>query len=106
MKDKILPIKMWFTAHSPNKSDKASSLSLFDLFYDQGGHVIRQLFYINLIATIVSFGCYVASGSLSDIFTEVELRPVAALAAGISIVQLVELFDSMFDYYQAARLGI
>lgn len=66
----------------------------------------KDRFYTNLIATIVSFGCYVASGSLSDIFTEVELRPVAALAAGISIVQLVELFDSMFDYYQAARLGI
>ncbi len=63
-------------------------------------------FYTNLLSTLVSFGCYVASQSLAGIYTEADIAPAVTLFAGVSFVQLFELFDSMFDYYQAARLGI
>ena len=66
----------------------------------------KNRFYTNLLSTLISFGCYVASDSLSGIYTEADLDPAVTLFAGVSFVQLVELFDSMFDYYQAARLGI
>ena len=66
----------------------------------------KDRFYTNLLATIISFGCYVASDSLSAIYTDADIAPTVTLFAGVSFVQLVELFDSMFDYYQAARLGI
>lgn len=66
----------------------------------------KDRFYRNLLTTLVSFGCYVASGSLEDIYPEAEFSPVTGMLAGFSFVGLVELFDSMFDYFQAARLGI
>lgn len=66
----------------------------------------KDRFYTNLLATIISFGCYVASDSLSGIYTDADMAPAVTLFAGVSFVQLVELFDSMFDYYQASRLGI
>ncbi len=66
----------------------------------------KTRFYNNLLTVLVSFGGYVASGSMEDIFPDASLAPVTALAAGFGIVQLVELVDSMFDYFQAARLGI
>ena len=66
----------------------------------------KDRFYTNLLSTIISFGCYVASQSLSGIYPDADMAPVITLFAGVSFVQLVELFDSMFDYYQAASLGI
>ena len=66
----------------------------------------KDRFYMNMLSTIISFGCYVAAQSAAGIYTEADIAPAVTLFAGISFVQLVELFDSMFDYYQAARLGI
>ena len=66
----------------------------------------KDRFYTDLLTTLVSFGCYVASSALSGIYTDVYLAPAVTLFAGVSFVQLIELFDSMFDYYQAARMGI
>lgn len=62
-------------------------------------------FYNNLVATLVSFGALVATNSISGIYTDLELAPVAVAFTGISFVQLVELLDSMFDYFQIARMG-
>ena len=62
-------------------------------------------FYDNLVATLVMFGAFVATNSLSGIYTNVDLAPVAVAFGGISLVQLVELIDSMFDYFQMARMG-
>lgn len=66
----------------------------------------KDRFYSNLLSTIVSFGCYVASGALEDIYPQAGLSPATGLFMGISFVGLVELFDSMFDYFQMARAGI
>lgn len=73
--------------------------------YDTVGRA-KDRFYTDLLTTLVSFGCYVASSALSGIYTDVYIAPAVTLFAGVSFVQLVELFDSMFDYYQAARMGI
>ena len=62
-------------------------------------------FYDSLVATLVTFGAFVATNSLSSIYTEADLAPVAVAFTGISLVQLVELLDSMFDYFQMARMG-
>ena len=62
-------------------------------------------FYDNLVATLVTFGAFVATNSLSGIYADVDLAPVAVAFTGISLVQLVELIDSMFDYFQMARMG-
>ncbi len=66
----------------------------------------KDRFYTNLLSTLISFGCYVASDSLSGIYPDGEWGPAVTLFAGVGFVQLVELLDSMFDYYQTARLGI
>ena len=66
----------------------------------------KDRLYTNLLSTLLSFGCYVASQSLSGIYTETDFAPAVTLFAGMSFVQLVELMDSMIEYYQAARLGI
>ena len=62
-------------------------------------------FYDNLLMTLVSFGAFVASGSLDSIYSDAGLAPIAVAFTGISFVQLVELLDSMFDYFQMARMG-
>lgn len=62
-------------------------------------------FYDSLIATLVTFGAFVATNSLSGIYTDVDLAPVAVAFTGLSLVQLVELMDAMFDYFQMARMG-
>ena len=66
----------------------------------------KTRFYDNLLTTLISFGGYVASGAVERILPDQDLAPVTAMMAGFSFVQLVELMDSMFDYFQAARLGI
>ena len=66
----------------------------------------KDRFYTNLLSTMISFGCFVAAQSLSGIYTDAGLSPAVTLMAGVSVVGLVELIDSMFGYYQAARLGI
>ena len=66
----------------------------------------KDRFYSLLLSTLVSFGLQVAANSVSDIFPDWGIAPVGAVFAGISIVQLVELFDSAFDYFQAAKLGM
>ena len=63
-------------------------------------------FYSLLLSTLLSFGLQVAANSVSDIFPDWGIAPVGAVFAGISVVQLVELMDSAFDYFQAARLGM
>lgn len=63
-------------------------------------------FYSLLLSTLLSFGLQVAANSVSDIFPEWGISPVGAVFAGMSVVQLVELMDSAFDYFQAARLGM
>ncbi len=65
----------------------------------------KRRFYDSLVMTIISFGAFVASDSLANIYTDVDLAPVAVVFTGVSFVQLVELFDAMFDYFQIARLG-
>ena len=65
----------------------------------------KTRFYDNLLMTLVSFGAFVASGSLDSIYADAGLAPVAVAFTGISLVQLVELLDSMFDYFQMARMG-
>ena len=65
----------------------------------------KTRFYDNLLMTLVSFGAYVASGALDSIYSDAGLAPVAVAFTGISLVQLVELLDSMFDYFQMARMG-
>ena len=62
-------------------------------------------FYDNLVATLVMFGAFVATNSLSGIYTNVDLAPVAVAFGGISLVQLTELLDAMFNYFQMARMG-
>ncbi len=66
----------------------------------------KDRFYTNLLSTIISFGGYVAAQSIEGIWPDAGTSPVTTLFAGFSFVELVALFDSMFDYYQAARLGI
>ena len=53
----------------------------------------------------MTFGAFVATNSLSGIYTDVDLAPVAVAFTGLSLVQLVELMDAMFDYFQMARMG-
>ena len=66
----------------------------------------KDRFYTNLLSTMISFGCFVAAQSLSGIYADAGLAPAVTLMAGVSVVGLVELLDSMFGYYQAAKLGL
>ena len=67
----------------------------------------KRRFYNSLLGTLLSFGCYVGSLSLESIYPDDENFPVTTIAfTGLSLLQLVELVDSMFGYYQAAKLGI
>lgn len=67
----------------------------------------KRNFYNSLLATLLSFGCYVGSVSLEAIFpSDTNLSTAAIAFTGLSLLQLVELADSMFSYYQAARLGL
>lgn len=66
----------------------------------------KNRFYAILLSTLTTFGLQVAANSLNDIFPDWGIGPAGAFFAGMSVVQLIELFDSMFDYFQAAKLGM
>lgn len=63
-------------------------------------------FYDKLLKTLFSFGAYVGSLSLAGIYPDLDLRPAAVALMGISLVQLMEMADSMFSYYRSSQLGI
>ena len=65
----------------------------------------KARFYDSLLMTLVSFGSYVAMSSLSSIYSDAGLAPAAVALTGISLVQLTELLDAMFNYFQMARMG-
>ena len=66
----------------------------------------KTRFYNALLGTLITFGVHVAANAVTNIYPEYSIAPVATAMAGISIVQLVEMVDAMFDYFQAASLGM
>ena len=74
-----------------------------------GANLVDQAktrFYNALLGTLITFGIHVAANAVSNVYPDYSVAPLATALAGVSIVQLVELVDSMFDYFQAARLGM
>lgn len=66
----------------------------------------KRRFYDSLLGTLVAFGCYAGSLSLENIYPDDQNFPAVAIAfTGLSLLQLVEMVDAMFGYYQAAKLG-
>ena len=66
----------------------------------------KTRFYNARLGTLITFGVHVAANAVTNIYPEYSIAPVATAMAGISIVQLVEMVDAMFDYFQAASLGM
>lgn len=64
-------------------------------------------FYKSLFTTLALFGGYVASGVVSRVYSDVpELYPMTGVTLGMSVVSLVNLVQSIFEYYESAQLGI
>lgn len=63
-------------------------------------------FYMNLFATLMCFGGYIATQSVDNMVDEYDIKPVSVVLCGISLVSLVNMIDSMFEYFDSARMGI
>ncbi len=63
-------------------------------------------FYMNLFITLMTFGGSVAAGTVSNLLPEYDLGPVSVVLGGISLVSLINMVDSMFEYFDSARNGI
>ena len=60
-------------------------------------------FYCSLFATLISFGGYVASQTITNLAPSYNLMPVSVVLGGISLVSLVNMVDSMFEYFNSAN---
>ena len=63
-------------------------------------------FYKSLFYTLVAFGTQIGAESLSGFYPSYNLKPVSVVLGGVSLVSLINMLDSAFDYYQAAMLGL
>lgn len=63
-------------------------------------------FYMNLFMTLMSFGSYIAMQTVTNLKPEYNLAPVSVVLGGISLVSLINMVDSMFEYFESARYGI
>lgn len=68
--------------------------------------IAKSRFYMNLFSTLISFGGYVASNVVGNLLTDYDMKPVSVVLGGISLVSLVCMVDSMFEYFDSARAGI
>ena len=63
-------------------------------------------FYKSLFYTLVAFGTQIGAEALSGFYPGYNLKPVSVVLGGVSLVSLINMLDSAFDYYQAAMLGL
>lgn len=63
-------------------------------------------FYKSLFYTLVAFGAQIGAETLSGLYPEHNLKPISVVLGGVSLVSLINMLDSAFDYYQAATLGL
>lgn len=63
-------------------------------------------FYKSLFYTLVAFGTQIGAETLSGLYPEHNLKPISVVLGGVSLVSLINMLDSAFDYYQAATLGL
>ena len=63
-------------------------------------------FYKSLFYTLVAFGTQIGAEALSGFYPSYNLKPVSVVLGGVSLVSLINMLDSAFDYYQAAMLGL
>lgn len=68
--------------------------------------IAKSRFYMNLFSTLISFGGYVASNVVGNLLPDYDMKPVSVVLGGISLVSLVCMMDSMFEYFDSARAEI
>lgn len=66
----------------------------------------KMEFYKSLFTTLMLFGGWVSTGVVMRVYPDVPLYPLRGVMMGVSVVSLVNLFQSMFVYYESAQLGL
>ena len=65
----------------------------------------KNTFYWSLLGTLGAFGLTVASGVVDNIY-DADLSPLTYTFTGVSIISLVRMFESLFEYKDAAIMSI
>lgn len=66
----------------------------------------KDEFYMNLFSTLICFGGYIAAGTVDNLMPNYDISPVTVVLGGISLVSLINMVDSMFEYFDSANYGI
>lgn len=66
----------------------------------------KNEFYMNLFSTLLCFGTYIASETVDNLLPNYNIKPVSVVLGGISLVSLINMVDSMFEYFDSANYGI
>lgn len=63
-------------------------------------------FYKALFITLMSFGASIGMETVAGLYPERNLEPLSVVLGGVSLVSLINVIDSGFEYFQAAKLGL
>lgn len=63
-------------------------------------------FYKSLFITLMTFGAQIGFETVSGLYPEYKMGAISVVFSGASLVSLVNMLDSAFEYFQAAKLGL
>ncbi len=66
----------------------------------------KDEFYEALFKTLISFGAQIGLETIFGLYPEHNLKPLSVVFKGVSLVSLINVVDTIFEYYQAATLGL